>query len=211
MNKDKCFHKDDQYVFYLLWKKEIRELTSGVFNLLKGTRQHAIPVGEFVDRVSKNEEEIEANLSTVFQNMHGSNQYWYLRCSEVLCMVREHGPPTLFLTLSCAEYNSLVIATYLTKVNNVSDSYPIGKLCAEDPISVSRKFSEVSRFLQPCHFQRWSSGQGGSLLLQEGVSGKRCTTLPHPPVDRRCPSSWITTMWYYVDPGENHLPHPRGG
>ena len=100
-------------------------------NLLKGTRQHAIPVREFVDRVSKNEEEIEANMSTVFQNMHGSNQYWYLHRSEVLCMVREHGPPTLFFILSCAEYDSLEIATYQRNVNNVSDRYPIGKLCPE--------------------------------------------------------------------------------
>ena len=59
-------------------------------------------------------------------------------------MVREYGPPTLFLTLSCAEYDSLEIATYLRKVNNVSDSYPIGKLCTEDPISVSRIFSKTS-------------------------------------------------------------------
>jgi ATP-dependent DNA helicase PIF1 len=73
----------------------MRELASGVYNMLKGTRQHAIPVGGFIDRVSKNEEEIETNLSTVFQNMRGSNQYWYLRRSEVLCIVREYGSPTL--------------------------------------------------------------------------------------------------------------------
>ena len=58
-----------------------------------------------------------------------------------MCMVREYGSPTLFLTLSCAEYDSLDIATYLRKVNNVPDSYPIGKLCTEDPVSVLRKFS----------------------------------------------------------------------
>ena len=44
----------------------------------------------------------------------------------------------LFLTLS---YDSLDTATYLWKVSNVPDSYPIGKLCTEDPVSVSRKFS----------------------------------------------------------------------
>ena len=69
MNKTGHFRKEDQYVFYLLWQKEMWELASGMYNMLKGTRQHAIPVGEFIDRVSKNEEEIEANLSTVFQNM----------------------------------------------------------------------------------------------------------------------------------------------
>ena len=57
-------------------------------------------------------------------------------------MVRESGPPTLFLTLSCAEYESLEISNYLRKVNDVPNSFPIGKLCTEDPISVSRKFSQ---------------------------------------------------------------------
>jgi len=57
-------------------------------------------------------------------------------------MIREHSPPTLYLTFSCAEYDSPDIAAYLHKVNYVPASYPIGKLCAEDPISVSRKFSK---------------------------------------------------------------------
>ena len=26
LNKDSCFRKDPQYVFYLLWQKELREL-----------------------------------------------------------------------------------------------------------------------------------------------------------------------------------------
>ena len=111
-------------------------------NLLKGTRQHAMPVGDIMDRVSNSDEHIEGSLSTVFQNVRGSNYFWYLRRSDVLCMVREYCPPTLFCTLSCAEYDSLEIATYLRKINDVSDSYPVGKLCTEDPISVSRKFSQ---------------------------------------------------------------------
>ena len=73
---------------------------------MKGTRQHALPVGDFMDRVSDSDENVEANLSTVFQSVRGSKQYWYLRHSEFMCMVREYGSPTLFLTLSCAEYES---------------------------------------------------------------------------------------------------------
>ena len=52
------------------------------------------------------------------------------------------GHTTLFLTFSCAEYESPDIINYLKKVNNVPDNYPHGKLCTEDPISVSRKFSQ---------------------------------------------------------------------
>ena len=66
LNKDSCFRKDSQYVFYLLWQKEMCEIAAGVYNLMKGTHQHALPVGEFMDRVSSSEEDIEANLSTVF-------------------------------------------------------------------------------------------------------------------------------------------------
>ena len=144
LHKDGRFRKDDQYVFYLLWQKEMGQLAAGVCNLLKGTRQHAMPVGEFMNRVSNSDEHIEGSLSTVFQSVRGSKQFWYLRRSEVLCMVREYGPPTLFLTLSCAEYDSLEIATYLRKVNNVSDSYPIGKLCTEDPVSISTRNFTIS-------------------------------------------------------------------
>ena len=57
-------------------------------------------------------------------------------------MVREFGAPTLFMTFSCAEYENPEIANYLHKVNDVPENYPIGKLCCEDPISVSRKFSQ---------------------------------------------------------------------
>ena len=72
LNKDSRFRKDDQYVFYLLWQKEMREISAGVYNLLKSTRQHAMPVGEFVDRVSTSDEEVEGNLSTIFQQAQSS-------------------------------------------------------------------------------------------------------------------------------------------
>ena len=68
-------------------------------------------------------------------------QYCFVRQSELRRMIHEWNSPTLFLTLSCAEYESTDITTYLRKINKVSSSYDIGKLCTEDPISVSRKFS----------------------------------------------------------------------
>ena len=74
-------------------------------------------------------------LRQTFQSVRGSKQYWFKRRSEVLCMIREWGSPALFLTLSCAEYSSPEISRYL---HNVPDKYPVGKLCTEDPISVTR-------------------------------------------------------------------------
>ena len=34
LNKDSRFRKDPQYVFYLLWQKELRQLAAGVYNVL---------------------------------------------------------------------------------------------------------------------------------------------------------------------------------
>ena len=50
----------------------MRELAAGVYNLMKGTRQHAMPVGEFMDRVSNSDQDVEANLSTVLQSVRGT-------------------------------------------------------------------------------------------------------------------------------------------
>ena len=142
MNKDSRFRKDPAYVFYLLWQKELRELASGVYNLLKSTGQPRLPVGHFLNSISESDPNIEANLSTMFQQIRGTKQFWFLKASDLKCMLKEYGSPTLFLTFSCAEYQSPDISSYLRKVNDVPDSYPIGKLCCEDPISVSRKFSQ---------------------------------------------------------------------
>ncbi len=45
------------------------------------------------------------------------------------------------LSFSCAQYESPDIMEYLRRVNNVLSMYNIGKLCTEDPVSVSRMFS----------------------------------------------------------------------
>ena len=78
----------------------------------------------------------------MLQSVRGTKQYWFVKKSELRCMICEWGSPTLFLTFSCAKYESPDIENYLRKVNDVPPSYNLGKLCTGDPISVSRKFSE---------------------------------------------------------------------
>ena len=136
-------------------------------------------------RVSTSDEEVEGILSTIFQQMRGSKQYWFLRRSEVMCMVREYGSPTLFLTLSCAEYDSLDIATYLRKVNNVPDSYPIRKLCT---VSVSRNFSQKFRdFFQTVIIKGQVLGCVSHYFFKKEY---QACALSHTPVDRWCPCGW---------------------
>uniref|UniRef100_A0A1X7UDL7 Helitron helicase-like domain-containing protein n=1 Tax=Amphimedon queenslandica TaxID=400682 RepID=A0A1X7UDL7_AMPQE len=96
---------------------------------------------EILHKMNVLDEEFEGNLSTVLAPIQGTNQSWFHVKGEVKAMIAEYGSPTLFLTLSCAEYDSAEIAQYLRKVNNAPQSYSISRLCTEDPISVSRQFS----------------------------------------------------------------------
>ena len=141
LNKDSRYRKDPQYVFFLLWQKEMREISAGVYNLLKSTRRQPMSVSVLLHGVATRDEPLEANLCTMLQSVRGTKQYWFAKQSELRCMIRASGPPTLFLTFSCAEYESADIDRYLRKVNDVSPSYSIGKLCTDDPVLVSWKFS----------------------------------------------------------------------
>ena len=90
LNKDSRFRKDPQYVFYLLWQKELRELSAGVYNLLKQSRaSQRMTVSSLLSNVQSNDEHLEANLCTMLQSVRGTKQYWFLRKSELRCMIRE--------------------------------------------------------------------------------------------------------------------------
>ena len=122
-------------------------MSAGIYNVLNSTSRRNLSVKQFGDAVNSSDAGMEANLSTVLQSVRGTKQFWFLKKSDFMAMIREFRSPTLFLTLSCAEYQSADIERYLQKVNEVPESYTIGRLCTEDPISVSsRKFSQKFRY-----------------------------------------------------------------
>ena len=111
--KDSGFQKNPQSVYFLLWQKELRQLSAGVYNLMKRTQQQRMSVQLFLDKVSHTIESLEVNVSTIFQSIRGTKQYWYLRSGELRCMLRELGTTTLFHTFSCTEYEYPEIKNYL--------------------------------------------------------------------------------------------------
>ena len=128
-------------MFYLLRQKELRELKAGIFKVINTKKGGPMSAAQFMAQVDNSSDHLESNLCNMMQSLRGTNQYWYLRRSKLKCMIAEYGSPTFFLTFSCAEYYSVDIKEYLLKVNDVPPSYNIGRLCTEDPISVSRQFS----------------------------------------------------------------------
>ena len=138
-NKDSRYRKKAEYVFYLHDQKFKRELKAGITTLLNNTRHK-------ITRAESNDYELERNLSTMLRSVRGTKQFWQLKRTEVNAMIRDFGPPSLFLTFSCAVYNSADISAALKLANSLPiDSNPnIPQLCCEDPITVTRLF--VSKF-----------------------------------------------------------------
>jgi len=122
LNKDSRFRKNPEYVFYFLWQKEIRELSAGIYNTMKSMGKQGMSVKSFLHKVDSSDKETEANLSTMLQSVRGTKQFWFLKKSDLNCMVHEWGPPILFLTFSCAEYDPPDIRACLHKVNDVPDT-----------------------------------------------------------------------------------------
>ena len=126
-----------------------------MYNMLKSARSsRPVFAAALLNQVATSDKQLEGNLPTVLRSVRGTKQFWFVKRSELRCMIREYGTPTLFLTFSYAKYESLDITGYLRKVNNVPSSYSIGKLCAEDPLSMLRKF--LSSFTL---FLTWSSAK----------------------------------------------------
>uniref|UniRef100_A0A1X7UYM4 Uncharacterized protein n=1 Tax=Amphimedon queenslandica TaxID=400682 RepID=A0A1X7UYM4_AMPQE len=161
LNKDSRFRRNHSYCLHYYGLKINKALKTGIYNLLKTSRGNVgQTVAEILEKINVLDEEFEGNFSTMLAPIRGTNQYWFRVKGEVKAMIAEYGSPTLFLTLSCAEYDSADIAQYLRKVNNAPQSDSISRLCTEDPVLVSRQFSyKFKDFIN-------------KVILQRGVLGK---------------------------------------
>ena len=97
LNSNSRFHKNAEFVSYYLWNKELCELSAGIYNVLNSTSRRHLSVKQFVDAVNSYDAGMEANLSAVLQSVRGNKQFWFLKKSDVMAMIREFGSPTLFL------------------------------------------------------------------------------------------------------------------
>ena len=53
-------------------EKELRELSSGICNVMKTTGKQGMSIKDFLKGVDSCNEHIEANLSTMFQSVQGT-------------------------------------------------------------------------------------------------------------------------------------------
>ena len=164
----------------------MREISAGVYNILKSHNAWPMSAGNMMSKLEVNDQHLEANLCTMLQTVHGTSQFWFAKQGELRCiMVREFGTPTLFLTFSCAEYESHDIITYLRTVTIQESSalrtqfvfpgsFPINSTHS------SRRFCSKGRYLE-----QWTI-----------TSGKRSTRIVVLPITMCC--CGFETHWSLV-------------
>uniref|UniRef100_A0A1X7TR71 Uncharacterized protein n=1 Tax=Amphimedon queenslandica TaxID=400682 RepID=A0A1X7TR71_AMPQE len=88
-----------------------------MYNLLRTRGNIGQTVAEVLEIINVLDEEFEGNLSTMLAQIRGITQsLFHVKC-EVKAMIAEYGSATLFLTLSCAEYNLANIVIYFKQRN----------------------------------------------------------------------------------------------
>jgi ATP-dependent DNA helicase PIF1 len=142
-NMNARFRRNQQYLFHLLYDSDIKNLSNSISHMLRQNKPGLMTVEQVMNMLQAGNRQLEANLSSLFGNIRGTRQYWFKRQMEVSCMMREYGPPTWFVTLSCAEYSWDNLHDHLVKMNSDLpgvDKMTPGELCTADPVSVCRHY-----------------------------------------------------------------------
>ena len=79
LNHDAHFRKRPEFIFFYLWQKELRKLSSGICNVMKTMGKHGLSIKDFLKGIDSCNEQIEANLSTMFQLVWGMKQFLFLK------------------------------------------------------------------------------------------------------------------------------------
>ena len=68
--------KNISYLFFLCNNKELRAVDSGIYACLKTSKMKTIKAKTFLEKLKRNDQKLEANLSTLLSSIRGTKQYW---------------------------------------------------------------------------------------------------------------------------------------
>lgn len=155
--KDGRFAKDPRFRFFLL-NSQMRWQALNLGNVF-------VKKNEMFSHMSvlQLKQHLESNPNVISQIMfyssrlRSTNAYWRSRCSELLDLVSQLGPPTIFFTISCADFHW----KNLWRLLGYSDpsqltSQDKARIITENPLIVSNFFKVRSDvFLKKCFFKHF--------------------------------------------------------
>ncbi|KAI3935332.1 hypothetical protein MKW98_027152 [Papaver atlanticum] len=100
------------------------------------------------DMVSSGDSRLLSRISYCAKQIRGTRAYWYTRLKELIAMVKQLGPPTIFFTLSAADLQWPELYALLDPENILETLSPMekrrekGRLLNENPLVVSWFFQK---------------------------------------------------------------------
>lgn len=145
LNKNPKFRLHIDYIFHLFYLQEICAMNHSVGRMLRTVTGNRLSAKALHERLKNRDGKLQTKLFSMMANIRGSRQYFSKLAMDVKWMISQLGPPTLFLTVSTAEYYNDSLIDYLRTINssvpNVNSMTP-AELCAMDPVSVSIHFQQ---------------------------------------------------------------------
>ena len=152
LSYDPKFRKNSTYLFFLLVVKELVQLKRCKQTYMRQATKLPNLTKETMENV-KHQDLSRYNRSyDVFKAMRGTSMYYEDAKKNVMAILRQNGSPSLFVTLSCAEYswNSLLKEILETVKNREVTEEEIAKL----PVQDRNKLISENVVQSTLHFQK---------------------------------------------------------
>jgi len=143
LNKNPKFWLNINYLFHCFQIQEVSNMCHSVAYMLRSVTGKQLSAKAFYERLQQKDGETNSNMFSLMANMRGLKEYFAKLGMDVKWIIKTLGPPTLFVTCSCAEWYSYSFITYLRNINNSVlniESMTPAALCAMDPVNVSIYF-----------------------------------------------------------------------
>ena len=114
-------------------------------HMLRTVTGQNLSAQQFVERLQNRDGEVQSKMFSMMANLRGSKEYFAKLGMDIKWMIKQLGPPTLFLTCSTAEWFSQPLLDHLRIINkdvpNIDNMTP-AELCCMDPVTVSMHFQQ---------------------------------------------------------------------
>ena len=148
MHSNPSPRRNIQYLFSAVQNQDIRALESGIFASLRTSKMPNLTAGAVKRQIENNNQLLEANLATTMTAVRGSKEYWTQCYGDLRCMDEKFDCASLYLTLSCNEYDWEDLFIFLKQRNadlEHLEQLSLNDLIKIDPVSLSIFFEKKLR------------------------------------------------------------------
>jgi hypothetical protein len=145
LNRDPKYRLNITYLFHLFQFQEVASMCHSVGHMLRTVTGNQLSAKALYERLQNRDGELQTKMFSLMSNIRGSKQYFAKLGMQIKWMIRQLGPPSLFITCSTAEWFSEPFIDYLRTVNSSVegvDKMTPAELCSMDPVNVSIHFTK---------------------------------------------------------------------